>query len=47
VVTGREEYYEIQFGHRIAYVRASDVDLVRVPGTEKAPSGHAAPPAGR
>ncbi|MFJ8026332.1 N-acetylmuramoyl-L-alanine amidase [Streptomyces sp. NPDC096311] len=47
VVTGREEYYEIQFGHRIAYVRASDVDLVRVPGTEKAPSGHAAPPAGQ
>jgi hypothetical protein len=47
VVTGREEYYEIQFGHRIAYVRASDVDLVRVPGTEKTPSGHAAPPAGQ
>ncbi|MFF4350244.1 N-acetylmuramoyl-L-alanine amidase [Streptomyces sp. NPDC001530] len=28
VVKGREKYYEIQFGHRLAYVRASDVDVV-------------------
>ncbi|GGT28594.1 N-acetylmuramoyl-L-alanine amidase [Streptomyces chromofuscus] len=28
VVRGDEEYYEIQFGHRIAYVKASDVDVV-------------------
>ncbi|MCE0444565.1 hypothetical protein LT493_01795 [Streptomyces tricolor] len=28
VVWGRERYYEIQFGHRLAYVRASDVDVV-------------------
>nr|WP_190131650.1 N-acetylmuramoyl-L-alanine amidase [Streptomyces mashuensis] len=25
VVKGRDQYYEIQFGHRIAYVRAADV----------------------
>ncbi|MFE5481065.1 N-acetylmuramoyl-L-alanine amidase [Streptomyces sp. NPDC056527] len=25
VVRGQEEYYEIQFGHRVAFVRASDV----------------------
>jgi N-acetyl-anhydromuramyl-L-alanine amidase AmpD len=29
VVTGRERYYQIQLNHRIAYVRATDVDLVR------------------
>jgi hypothetical protein len=28
VVKGQEQYYEIQFGHRLAYVRASDVDVV-------------------
>ncbi|MFJ6213372.1 N-acetylmuramoyl-L-alanine amidase [Streptomyces sp. NPDC092296] len=27
VVTGRSWYYQIQFGHRIAFVRADDVDL--------------------
>ncbi|MFE9608061.1 N-acetylmuramoyl-L-alanine amidase [Streptomyces sp. NPDC006012] len=31
VVKGSEQYYEIQFGHRLAYVRASDVDLVNAP----------------
>ncbi|MFE2582397.1 N-acetylmuramoyl-L-alanine amidase [Streptomyces sp. NPDC059378] len=31
VVKGSEEYYEIQFGHRLAYVRASDVDVVDAP----------------
>ncbi|MGA5699206.1 N-acetylmuramoyl-L-alanine amidase [Peterkaempfera bronchialis] len=33
VVTGRTVYYRIQFGHRIAFVKADDVDLVpsRVP----------------
>ncbi|MEV7422717.1 peptidoglycan recognition family protein [Streptomyces sp. NPDC091212] len=27
VVRGEERYYEIQFGHRIAYVKASDVEV--------------------
>ncbi|MFI6938779.1 N-acetylmuramoyl-L-alanine amidase [Streptomyces sp. NPDC050418] len=27
VVRGKDQYYEIQFGHRIAYVRAADVDV--------------------
>lgn len=27
VVTGEDMYYEIQFGHRVAYVRAADVTL--------------------
>lgn len=31
VVKGQEKYYEIQFGHRLAYVRASDVDVVEAP----------------
>ncbi|MFF2847699.1 N-acetylmuramoyl-L-alanine amidase [Streptomyces sp. NPDC058001] len=30
VVRGTDEYYEIQFGHRVEYVRAADVDVVRV-----------------
>lgn len=28
VIRGKDMYYEIQFGHRIAYVRAVDVDVV-------------------
>ncbi|GGJ16331.1 amidase [Streptomyces brasiliensis] len=28
VIKGNEKYYEIQLGHRLAYVRASDVDVV-------------------
>lgn len=28
VVRGALEYYEIQFGHRVAYVKATDVDVV-------------------
>nr|WP_260848947.1 N-acetylmuramoyl-L-alanine amidase [Streptomyces sp. SLBN-118] len=28
VVRGKEPYYEIQFGHRVAFVKASDVTLV-------------------
>ncbi|MGW3662514.1 N-acetylmuramoyl-L-alanine amidase [Streptomyces sp. NPDC005141] len=28
VVIGTDQYYEIQFGHRVAFVRAADVDLV-------------------
>ncbi|MET9083091.1 peptidoglycan recognition family protein [Streptomyces sp. NPDC004237] len=31
VVLGHEKYYEIQLGHRLAYVRADDVDLVTAP----------------
>ncbi|WP_374194379.1 N-acetylmuramoyl-L-alanine amidase [Streptomyces sp. N35] len=27
VVRGKDEYYEIQFGHRVAFVRAADVDV--------------------
>ncbi|WP_434587508.1 N-acetylmuramoyl-L-alanine amidase [Streptomyces sp. A5-4] len=29
VVRGEETYYEIQFGHRVAYVKASDVRVVK------------------
>lgn len=29
VVRGKEAYYEIQFGHRVAFVKAADVRLVR------------------
>ncbi|QNP68511.1 N-acetylmuramoyl-L-alanine amidase [Streptomyces roseirectus] len=28
VVTGKDMYYEIQYGHRVAFVRATDVDVV-------------------
>ncbi|MHC5904687.1 N-acetylmuramoyl-L-alanine amidase [Streptomyces sp. S6] len=28
VVVGRDRYYEIQYGHRVAFVRAADVDVV-------------------
>ncbi|MEU9733824.1 peptidoglycan recognition family protein [Streptomyces sp. NPDC048002] len=28
VVTGEDQYYEIQFGHRVAFVRAADVEVV-------------------
>ncbi|MGW0995235.1 N-acetylmuramoyl-L-alanine amidase [Streptomyces sp. NPDC002523] len=38
VVKGQEEYYEIQLGHRLAYVRASDVD-VEEPPAAAGPSG--------
>ncbi|MFJ5518607.1 N-acetylmuramoyl-L-alanine amidase [Streptomyces griseoluteus] len=27
VITGKDLYYEIQYGHRVAFVRAADVDL--------------------
>lgn len=27
VVAGKDQYYEIQYGHRVAFVRAADVDL--------------------
>ncbi|MGW0881542.1 N-acetylmuramoyl-L-alanine amidase [Streptomyces sp. NPDC002671] len=36
-VSGREGYYEIQFGHRLAFVRASDVDVVGSTATAGAP----------
>jgi hypothetical protein len=29
VVIGKDMYYEIQFGHRVAFVRAADVNLTR------------------
>ncbi|MGP2436133.1 N-acetylmuramoyl-L-alanine amidase [Streptomyces sp. JW3] len=29
VVRGTDRYYEIQYGHRVAYVRAADVEVVR------------------
>ncbi|MBV2352978.1 N-acetylmuramoyl-L-alanine amidase [Streptomyces sp. J2-1] len=29
VVTGKDMYYEIQYGHRVAFVRAADVRLVK------------------
>ncbi|MFI9392727.1 N-acetylmuramoyl-L-alanine amidase [Streptomyces bauhiniae] len=28
VITGKDLYYEIQYGHRVGFVRAADVDLV-------------------
>ncbi|MFF1636123.1 N-acetylmuramoyl-L-alanine amidase [Streptomyces sp. NPDC058246] len=43
VVKGQEQYYEIQFGHRIAYVRANDVDVVRAPAAAGPQSGRSAP----
>ncbi|MGW4874950.1 N-acetylmuramoyl-L-alanine amidase [Streptomyces sp. NPDC004262] len=47
VVLGREMYYEIQFGHRLAYVRANDVDLVQAStGSAGAPDQQSGP-AGR
>ncbi|MCG7209755.1 N-acetylmuramoyl-L-alanine amidase [Streptomyces arenae] len=33
VVTGKDLYYEIQYGHRIEFVRAADVDVVPSPKT--------------
>ncbi|MEU0053260.1 N-acetylmuramoyl-L-alanine amidase [Streptomyces sp. NPDC006184] len=38
VVWGRERYYEIQLGHRLAYVRASDVDVVDTPPAAGSPT---------
>ncbi|WP_260860135.1 N-acetylmuramoyl-L-alanine amidase [Streptomyces cupreus] len=32
VVTGKDLYYEIQFGHRVAFVRAADVQVVPAAG---------------
>lgn len=29
VVTGKDMYYEIQFGHRVEFVRAADVEVTR------------------
>jgi hypothetical protein len=29
VVKGTQQYYEIQFGHRVAYVKAEDVTVQR------------------
>ncbi|KUM91309.1 amidase [Streptomyces cellostaticus] len=43
VVQGQEAYYEIQLGHRLAYVRASDVDVVTA-SAAAGPPGHAARP---
>lgn len=31
VVTGKDLYYEIQYGHRVAFVRAADVTLMPSP----------------
>ncbi|MBG0857526.1 N-acetylmuramoyl-L-alanine amidase [Streptomyces spinoverrucosus] len=38
VVQGDDEFYEIQFGHRLAYVRVDDVDVVDVSTTAGTPS---------
>ncbi|MFI0808717.1 N-acetylmuramoyl-L-alanine amidase [Streptomyces echinatus] len=45
VVWGREKYYEIQIGHRLGYVRASDVDVMQSSATTAGPEGEEAPPA--
>ncbi|MFF9768913.1 N-acetylmuramoyl-L-alanine amidase [Streptomyces sp. NPDC014636] len=47
VVWGREKYYEIQLGHRLAYVRASDVDVVDSSAAAAGPQGETAQPAER
>ncbi|WP_369244529.1 N-acetylmuramoyl-L-alanine amidase [Streptomyces sp. R41] len=47
VVKGREQYYEIQLGHRLAYVRASDVDVVSSSATAGPPAGHTPRPPAR
>lgn len=47
VVWGRERYYEIQLGHRLAYVRASDVDVVNSSGAAGPKGQKAAVPGGR
>ncbi|MEU0333471.1 N-acetylmuramoyl-L-alanine amidase [Streptomyces sp. NPDC006193] len=47
VVWGRERYYEIQFGHRLAYVRASDVDVVGSTGAAGPPGDKEHRPATR
>ncbi|MER5790605.1 N-acetylmuramoyl-L-alanine amidase [Streptomyces sp. NPDC001980] len=45
VVVGQERYYEIQFGHRLAYVRADDVNVLdtRADGTVGSSGSEAAP----
>ncbi|MFI6492897.1 N-acetylmuramoyl-L-alanine amidase [Streptomyces sp. NPDC050564] len=47
VVRGQEQYYEIQLGHRLGYVRASDVDVVHSSATAGPPPEHAARPSAR
>ncbi|MGW3204806.1 N-acetylmuramoyl-L-alanine amidase [Streptomyces sp. NPDC001135] len=48
VVKGHEGYYEIQFGHRLGYVRASDVDVVEsTPAAAGPPTAQDDRPAGR
>lgn len=47
VIKGQEGYYEIQFGHRLAYVRASDVDVLAAPAVAGPPAAPENPPAGR
>ncbi|MEU4153201.1 N-acetylmuramoyl-L-alanine amidase [Streptomyces sp. NPDC026659] len=42
VIQGQVPYYEIQLDHRLAYVRASDVDVLSTPGAAGAPA-HAGP----
>jgi hypothetical protein len=46
VVKGQEEYYEIQFGHRLGYVRANDVDVVGPPAAAGPSSAAKDRPAG-
>ncbi|MEU3984842.1 peptidoglycan recognition family protein [Streptomyces sp. NPDC026672] len=43
VIRGDEQYYEIQLGHRLAYVRAADVDVVTPPAPAAPESGNAGP----
>ncbi|MDI1455249.1 peptidoglycan recognition family protein [Streptomyces sp. ATE26] len=44
VVKGRERYYEIQLGHRLAFVREQDVDLVKAPSAKTPDPATAAGP---
>ncbi|MFG2352692.1 N-acetylmuramoyl-L-alanine amidase [Streptomyces sp. NPDC048521] len=47
VVKGQEGYYQIQFGHRLAYVRVSDVDVLAGPAAAGPPSAPKSRPAER
>ncbi|MEV6839458.1 peptidoglycan recognition family protein [Streptomyces sp. NPDC051133] len=46
VVQGEEEYYEIQIGHRLGYVRANDVDVLSTPAAAGPPAAQQDRPAG-
>jgi hypothetical protein len=44
MVVGNDQYYEIQYGHRVAFVRAADVKLVSSTSEPRLSSAGTAPP---